>query len=104
MPEANRQSCLQTARLSMPITRRTSMTKYRIFVAAFGLAAAIYAAPAAAWEAIAEPGAYAFYHPNGDLGFGSPARPADAMASVGRGELRMSVKTHHVNRATAIRR
>jgi hypothetical protein len=30
-------------------------------------------------EVIQEPGLYAFYHPNGDLGLGS-SRPADAMA------------------------
>ena len=80
------------------------MTKYRIFGTALALVAGMLATPAAAWEALAEPGAYAFYHPNADLGLGSPARPADAMASMGHSELRMSVKTHHLNRAPAIRR
>jgi hypothetical protein len=80
------------------------MTKYRILGTAFALVAGMFATPAAAWEAIAEPGAHAFYHPNADLGLGTPARPADAMASMARSELRMSVKTHHVNRAPATRR
>lgn len=78
------------------------MTKYQILGAALVLSAAI-ATPALA-EAIQEPGAYAFYHPTGDLGLGSSARPADAMASAARNDLRMSVKTRHVNRASAIKR
>ena len=76
------------------------MTKFRIFVAAFGLAAALYAAPAAAWEAIAEPGAYVFYHPNGDLGLGSAARPADGVSGAQR-IAHMSGKSPHVNRASS---
>ena len=55
------------------------MTTFKLFSAALVLSAAA-AAPVAAQQAIQEPGAYAFYHPNGDLGIGS-TRPADAMAS-----------------------
>ena len=42
---------------------------------------ALIATPALAQHMIEEPGLFAFYHPNGDLGIGS-ARPADAMAAV----------------------
>jgi hypothetical protein len=82
-----------------------------IFGAAVILSAAI-ATPALAQtiqlaEVIQEPGLYAFYHPNSDLGLGS-SRPADAMAAqpVRGGDLsgmRMSVRTHRAIRSTAIR-
>jgi hypothetical protein len=54
------------------------MTKYKLLAASVILSAAA-ATPVLAQAVIQEPGAYAFYHPNADLGFGS--RPADAMAS-----------------------
>jgi hypothetical protein len=55
------------------------MTSYKLLAAAVILSAAT-ATPALAQRMIEEPGAYAFYHPNADLGIGS-ARPAtDAMA------------------------
>ena len=59
---------------------------------------ALAASPALAQAAIQEPGAYAFYHPNGDLGLGS--RPADSMAVVplrnaeAMAQMRMNVKPH----------
>jgi hypothetical protein len=56
------------------------MTKYRLLAATI-LVSAATATPVLAQPVIDEPGAYAFYHPNGDLGLGS-SRPADAMASV----------------------
>jgi hypothetical protein len=77
------------------------MLTYRIFAAAL-IASAAIATPALA-EVIQEPGAYAFYHPNGDLGLGS-SRPADAMAQSMRGDvtgMRMFVRTHHSHRASA---
>ena len=82
------------------------MTKYRIIGIAVVLSAAI-ATPALA-GVIDEPGLYAFYHPNGDLGFGT-SRPSDAMASqTMRGDsvagMRMSVRAHHIARAPAIKR
>jgi hypothetical protein len=55
------------------------MIRFAVFAAAAIVSMAI-ATPALAQAAIQEPGMYAFYHPNGDLGLGS-ARPADAMAS-----------------------
>ena len=81
------------------------MLKYRIFGAALILSAAI-ATPALA-EVIQEPGNYAFFYPNGDLGLGY-SRPANAMAQqpVRGGDLggmRMSVKPHRANRAPAIK-
>ena len=54
-------------------------------------------------EVIQEPGLYAFYHPNGDLGLGS-SRPADAMAQSLRGGevsgMKMSVRRRHVSHAS----
>jgi hypothetical protein len=81
------------------------MLKFRIFGAVAILSAAI-ATPALA-EVIQEPGNYAFFYPNGDLGLGY-SRPSDAMASqpVRGGELsgmRMSVKPHRAVRGPAIK-
>ena len=55
------------------------MTRYKLLATAAILSAAI-ATPVLAQPVIEEPGAYAFYYPNADLGLGS-ARPSDAMAS-----------------------
>jgi hypothetical protein len=55
------------------------MTRYRLVAAAVILAAAT-ATPVLAQAVIQEPGSYAFYYPNADLGLGS-ARLPDAMAS-----------------------
>ena len=56
------------------------MSKTRFFGAA-ALLSVLIGSPASAQHMIDEPGMYAFYHPNGDLGIGS-ARPAmNAMAS-----------------------
>lgn len=76
-----------------------------IFGAAVILSAAI-ATPALA-EVIQEPGAYAFYHPNSDLGLGS-SQPANAMAAQPPrggefGGMRMSVRTHRAIRSSAIK-
>jgi hypothetical protein len=40
--------------------------------------------PASAQHMIDEPGMYAFYHPNGDLGIGSARSPIDAQAMAPR--------------------
>jgi hypothetical protein len=81
------------------------MTLSRIFGAALVVAA--LAAPASAQQAISEPGAFSFYHPNADVlnagaptpsAMGSTALPRDSMAS-----MQMLVRPHHV-RHHAIRR
>ena len=54
------------------------MTRYKLLAAAVILSAAT-ATPVLAQAVIQEPGAYAFYHPNADLGLGS-SRSNDAMA------------------------
>jgi hypothetical protein len=78
----------------------------KIFGAAAILSAAI-ATPALAQtiqlaEAMQEPGLYAFYHPNGDLGLGASSRPGDAMAArPALGGMRMSVRTHRAIRSPA---
>jgi hypothetical protein len=50
------------------------------FLAAVAVLSAVVATPALAEHMIDEPGMFAFYHPNGDLGIGS-SRPAEAMAA-----------------------
>jgi hypothetical protein len=56
------------------------------FLGAVAILSAFIATPALAERMIDEPGMYAFYHPNSDLGIG-PARPAaEAMASVRDGD------------------
>ncbi len=57
------------------------MTNFKIIAAALVLSAAS-ATAAFAQAAVQEPGAYAFYHPNGDvLHAGTPSPAADAMAA-----------------------
>ena len=56
------------------------MTGFKLVAVALVLSAS--ATTAFAQAAIGEPGAYAFYHPNGDvLHAGSPTPAADAMAA-----------------------
>jgi hypothetical protein len=59
---------------------------------------ALSATPAMAQHMIEEPGVFAFFHPNGDLGIASTKTPADAMASVagngGLARMRMQVRSH----------
>jgi hypothetical protein len=62
------------------ITWRKSMIKFGWLGAAAILS--IAATPVFAQPAISEPGAFAFYHPDGDLGIGSTRPAADAMASI----------------------
>jgi hypothetical protein len=83
------------------------MTKFKLFSAALIVSAAI-ATPALAerLEAIQEPGLYAFYHPNGDLGL-EASRPTEAMAQSLRGGdvagMRMSARRHPVSHASSIK-
>ena len=87
------------------------MTKFKLFSTALIVSAAI-ATPALAGgmqvaEVIQEPGLYAFYHPNGDLGLGT-SRPTEAMAQSLRGGevsgMKMSVRRHPVSHASSIKR
>ena len=68
------------------------MIRLKLIAAAMILAATA-ATPVLAGPVIEEPGAYAFYHPNGDLGIGS-SRPADAMASGDMVRLRSATMSH----------
>jgi hypothetical protein len=70
------------------------MTKTRLFGAA-ALLSVLIASPAAAQHMIDEPGMYAFYHPNGDLGIGSARSPVDAQAMAPRLVMRHAMPTHH---------
>ena len=66
------------------------MTKTRFFGAA-ALLSVLIGSPASAQHMIDEPGMYAFYHPNGDLGIGSARPPVDAQAMAPR----HAMPTHH---------
>jgi hypothetical protein len=70
------------------------------FLGAVAVLSAVIATPALADHMIDEPGMYAFYHPNGDLGIGS-SRPAEAMAAepaVGSGNIaRLRMQSHPVS-------
>jgi hypothetical protein len=68
------------------------MTRLTLLAATVILSAAA-AIPAFAQPAIDEPGAFAFYHPNGDLGLGS-SRPASAMASGSMAQFRSATMSH----------
>ena len=70
------------------------MTSLKIVGAALVLSA-FAAAPASAWEAVSEPGAYAFYHPNADvLNVGPSPASSNAMASMLRSD---SVASTHMS-------
>ena len=70
------------------------MTKTRHFGAA-ALLSVLIGSPASAQHMIDEPGMYAFYHPNGDLGIGSARSPVDAQAMAPRLVMRHAMPTHH---------
>jgi hypothetical protein len=59
------------------------MAKTQFFGAAT-LLSVLIGSPASAQHMIDEPGMYAFYHPNGDLGLGSARSPVDAQAMTPR--------------------
>jgi hypothetical protein len=73
------------------------MTRFK-FLGAAAMLSALLATPALAQPMIDEPGLYAFFHPDGDLGIGSAPSPADAVALAplrGRGVMmKMKMKTH----------
>ena len=59
------------------------MTRIK-FLGAAAVLSALIVSPAAAQHMIDEPGMYAFYHPNGDLGIASARSPVDAQAMAPR--------------------
>jgi len=59
------------------------MIRIKLLGAAVGLSVLIVS-PASAQHMIDEPGMFAFYHPNGDLGIGSARSPIDAQAMAPR--------------------
>jgi hypothetical protein len=74
------------------------MRRFKLFSAALILSAGM-TSPVFAQAAIQEPGAYAFYHPDGDLLHANSPRPSpDAMAMAvpgyGGGVLRHHTRTH----------
>ena len=69
------------------------MTK--TFFGAATLLSVLIGSPASAQHMIDEPGMYAFYHPNGDLGLGSARSPVDAQAMAPRLVMRHPIPTRH---------
>ena len=59
------------------------MTKIQ-FLGAVAAFSVLIVSPASAQHMIDEPGMYAFYRPNGDLGIGSARSPIDAQAMAPR--------------------
>jgi hypothetical protein len=55
------------------------MTSFKL-LGATAILSALLATPTLAQPMIEEPGLYAFFHPNGDLGIGSTPSPSDAFA------------------------
>jgi hypothetical protein len=74
------------------------MVRFRLFGAA-AILSALIAAPASAQQVIDEPGMFAFYHPNGDLGIGSVSArpPADAQAMAPRLIMRHPLPVRHIH-------
>ena len=72
------------------------MTSFKLFGAALVLAALI-AAPVSAQEAVQEPGAAAFYHPDADILHAGVPAPSNAFAAM-RGDdvtaMHMTVRPH----------
>jgi hypothetical protein len=70
------------------------MTSFK-FLGAAAMLSALIATPTLAEPMNQEPGAYAFYHPNGDPNAGTPG-PDEAMAMVPRREMvmKMKMRTH----------
>jgi hypothetical protein len=79
------------------------MTRFKLVAAALILSAGM-ATPVFAQAAISEPGAYAFYHPNGDVlhtGIApSPAPDAFAMIPAGHGRM----VRHHMSHLVSAKR
>jgi len=78
------------------------MTSIKLLGAALIVAAII--APASAQQAISEPGAYSFYHPNNDVLNGGAPPPASRMAAPSMNanamaQMRMVVKPHRARHA-----
>jgi hypothetical protein len=73
------------------------MTRFNFFGTA-AILSALSSSPAMAQHMIDEPGLFAFFHPNGDLGIASTRSPADAMASVpangDMARMRMEIRLH----------
>jgi hypothetical protein len=83
------------------------MTSFKLFGAALVLSV-IAVAPVSAQEAISEPGAYSFYHPNENvLNAGAHGQPSNAMAQQLRSNsltsTQMSVRTHRASNVAAKR-
>jgi hypothetical protein len=78
------------------------MTSFKLLGAALIVAAIV--APASAQQAISEPGAYSFYHPNNDVLNGGAPTPESGMAapsinSNAMAQMRMVVKPHRARHA-----
>lgn len=71
------------------------MSKSRFFSAAT-LLSMLIGSPASAQHMIDEPGMFAFVHPNGDLGIGSPRPALDAQAMAPRIVMQHPMPVHRM--------
>jgi hypothetical protein len=77
------------------------MTRFK-FLAAAAILSALSATPAMAQHMIDEPGLFAFFHPNGDLGIASTRSPMDAQAMAsasgnnGLARMRMQIRPRSI--------
>ena len=65
-------------------SEESKMTTIRFLGVATALALLAVSSPASAQHMIDEPGMFAFFHPNGDLGIGSARPPIEAQAMAPR--------------------
>jgi hypothetical protein len=79
------------------------MTRFKLFCSV-AILSALSATPSFAQQMIDEPGMFAFYHPNGDLGIGSTRSPANAMASLRRNGSVAYLKMESRPRAAIVKR
>ena len=72
------------------------MTNFKLFGAAV-VVALLVAAPVSAQQAVQEPGAAAFYHPNADILHAGVSAPSNAFAAMREGDVaatHMMVRPH----------
>jgi hypothetical protein len=72
------------------------MTSFKLFGAAVAVAMLV-AAPVSAQQAVQEPGAAAFYHPNADILHAGGSAPSNAFAAMRSGDVaatQMMVQPH----------
>ena len=80
------------------------MSSFKLFGAAL-VVTALVATPVSAQQAVQEPGAAAFYHPNADILHAGVPAPSNAFAAM-RGDdgMHMMVRPHKADRGISMKR